>query len=102
MKDKVLRKLFHGFIQVHILYHAGKSPVFGSWMIEELKKHGYEISAGTLYPLLHELNQKGLLEKREKIIEGRTRKYYSLTPAGKEVLEEVKDKAFELVEELKE
>ena len=102
MKEKVLRKLFLGFIQVHILYHAGKGGVFGSWMMDELKRHGYEISAGTLYPLLHELNRKGLLNKHEEVIEGRVRKYYTLTPAGEEVLEEAKTKAFELVKELQE
>lgn len=102
MKEKVLRKLFLGFIQVHILYHAGKGPVFGSWMMEELKRHGYEISAGTLYPLLHELNKKGLLEKHDQIVKGKVRKYYTLTSAGEEVLKEARQKALELVQELTE
>lgn len=102
MKNKVLRKLFLGFIQVHVLYHAGNGPIYGSWMIEELKRHGYHIGAGTLYPLLHELHQKGLLEREEQVVKGRVRKYYTLTSSGKEVLQETRQKAVELVKELTE
>lgn len=71
MENKVLRKLFLGFIQIHILHHAKKEPIFGSWMLEELKKHGYQMSAGTLYPLLHDMELNGLLEKEEKMLKGR-------------------------------
>ncbi len=102
MKEKILRKLFLGFIQTHILYHAGKGTIYGSWMIEELRRHGYQISAGTLYPLLHELHETGLLEKSEKVVGGKMRKYYSLTRAGEEVLEDAREKALELVKELEE
>ncbi len=100
MKEQVLRKLFLGFVQVHILYHAGKEPIFGLSMIEELKNHGYEISAGTLYPLLHSMESKGLLKKQEEVVEGKVRKYYTLTPRGQEVLEEARLKALELVKEI--
>jgi PadR family transcriptional regulator PadR len=33
--------------------HAGEKPLYGHWMIEELRHHGYEIGPGTMYPLLH-------------------------------------------------
>lgn len=102
MEEKILRKLFLGFIQVHILYHASKGPIFGRWMIEELKRHGYEVSAGTLYPLLHEMHREGLLKKQEQNVGGRIRKYYSITPIGAAVLEEARCKAMELVKELTE
>ncbi|AOT69026.1 PadR family transcriptional regulator [Geosporobacter ferrireducens] len=100
MKDKVLRKLFLGFIQIHILHHASKEPVFGLWMIEELQEHGYEISAGTLYPIFHNLEKNGLLTASEKVIEGKVRKYYGITAEGKEVLKLAKEKAMELIDEL--
>lgn len=87
---------------MHLLYHAGKSPIFGSWIMEELKRHGYEISAGTLYPLLHELYKEGLLEKRHEVVAGKVRKYYTLTAAGDESLQEARQKALELVRELTE
>ena len=70
--------------------------------MEELKRHGYEISAGTLYPLLHELYREGLLQKSEAIVEGKLRKYYSLTATGAEVLQEGRQRALELVKELTE
>ncbi len=37
MQEPVLRKLFLAFIQVHILHHANKEPIYGTWMMEELK-----------------------------------------------------------------
>ncbi|RAK17185.1 DNA-binding PadR family transcriptional regulator [Anoxybacillus vitaminiphilus] len=101
MENKVLRKLFLGFIQIHILHHAKKAPIFGSWMLEELKKHGYEMSAGTLYPLLHNMEVNGLLEKEEKNVEGKIRKYYRTTEKGNEVLMKAKEKAYELFKEIK-
>lgn len=102
MKERILRKLFLGFMQVHILYHAQKEPIYGVCMIEELKEHGYDISAGTLYPLLHSLSTGGLLAKEEQVIGGKIRKYYTITPAGEDVLKEASKKAEELVRELKE
>ncbi|MFQ6847965.1 MAG: PadR family transcriptional regulator, partial [Clostridium perfringens] len=55
MQEKVLRKLFLGFIHIHILHHAKVEPFFGSKMIEELREHGYSMSPGTLYPILHNM-----------------------------------------------
>lgn len=101
MQDKVLRKLFLGFMQIHILHHAKKEPFFGSWMIEELGEHGYSVSPGTLYPILHNLEEEGLLVKEDRVIEGKVRKYYSITEKGIEVLEEARKKAWELFKEIK-
>ena len=101
MQDQILRKLFLGFIQIHILHHAKKEPFYGVWMIEELKEHGYNMSAGTLYPLLHTMESTGLLEKEEIIVSGKIRKYYKTTRLGDEVLEEARKKAFELFKEIR-
>ncbi len=100
MKDQIIRKLFLGFIQIHILHHAKKEPVFGTWMIKELRSHGYEMSPGTLYPILHNMKAKGLLKKEEQIVEGKIRKYYRVTDIGIEILEDAKRKAFELFLEI--
>ncbi len=100
MQDPILRKLFLGFIQVHILHHAKKEPVFGSFMIEELKHHGYEISPGTLYPIFHNLEKAELLVMQSRVVSGKVRKYYSITQKGEQVLHEAKIKAKELVGEL--
>jgi len=101
MEDRVLRKLFLGFIQIHILHHAKDHPIFGLWMLEELREHGYDISAGTLYPILHNMESDGLLVKEEKNVEGKIRKYYSTTEKGELVLIEARNKAFELFKEIK-
>ena len=102
MQDPILRKFFLGFIQIHILHHAKKEPFYGAWMIEELSEHGYDMSPGTLYPILHSMESSGLLEKEEKNVEGKIRKYYKITEPGKEVLEEARKKAYELFKEMKE
>ncbi len=96
MQEKVLRKLFLGFMQVHILKHAAEEPFFGSWMIEELKRHGYQISAGTLYPMLHSMAQSGLLSVENRVTAGRNRKYYSITSEGQTVLLAAAEKVKEL------
>ncbi|MCR8850328.1 PadR family transcriptional regulator [Rossellomorea sp. SC111] len=101
MEEKVLRKLFLGFIQIHILHHAKEEPIYGTWMLEELREHGYSISSGTLYPILHSMETDGLLIKESKNVEGKIRKYYSITDKGNAVLIEARNKAFELFKEIK-
>ncbi|MBN8209640.1 helix-turn-helix transcriptional regulator [Bacillus sp. NTK071] len=100
MDNKVLRKLFLGFIQIHILHHAKEEAIYGSWMLEELMEHGYEISAGTLYPILHTMEKDGLLKKEEANVNGKIRKYYQTTDKGSHVLDEAKTKAYELFKEI--
>lgn len=102
MKAQVMRKFFLGFIQIHILHHAKKEPFYGVWMIDELREHGYNMSPGTLYPLLHNMESMGLLQKEEKTVDGKVRKYYNITDEGIEVLEEATKKAYELFKEIKE
>lgn len=101
MKDQILRKFFLGFIQIHILHHAKKEPFYGSWMIDELKSHRYEMSPGTLYPLLHSMESSGLLSMEQRNVGGKIRKYYMITNDGNEVLDEAKKKAYELFKEMK-
>lgn len=100
MQDAILRKLFLGFIQIHILHHAAKAPFYGAWMIEELAHHGYDISAGTLYPILHNLEKADLLQTEKQVVEGKTRKYYCITQEGQQTLAAAKEKIAELTHEL--
>ncbi|ANC75884.1 MAG: PadR family transcriptional regulator [Bacillota bacterium] len=102
MEEKTLRKLFLGFIQIHILHHALEHPIYGVWMLEELREHGYNISTGTLYPILHSMEADGLLTKENKNVEGKIRKYYTATEKGQIVLSEARAKAYELFKEIKE
>lgn len=102
MEDRVLRKLFLGFIHIHILHHAIEHPVYGAWMVEELQEHGYEISAGTLYPILHGMEKDGLLVRTNELVDGHIRKNYTTTERGRVVLKEARKKAYELFKEIKE
>ena len=94
------RDLFLGFVKLHILYHAGREPVFGVWLIEELQRHGYEVSPGTLYPMLHGLEEEGYLESNKQVVQGRARRYYRLTETGRSALERGRGQAVELLREL--
>jgi hypothetical protein len=55
------RGLYGGLIRLHVLHHSAKQAVYGFATIEELRCHGYELSTGTLYPILHGLERDGLL-----------------------------------------
>ena len=94
------REFFLGFIKIHILYHASKEPIFGVEIAEELARHGYSISPGTLYPMLHRLEKEGYLKSSSKVVDGRVRKYYQATTQGKLMLEQSKKKIRELVTEV--
>ncbi len=98
----MIRNIFLGFIRIHILHHAEKEEIYGVWMMKELESHGYSISFGTLYPILHKLEKEGYLKSRKEIVNGKVRKYYKITPDGHEALEKAKEKIKELVEEVME
>jgi len=94
------REFFLGFIRIHILYHASREPIFGVAIAEELARHGYNVSPGTLYPVLHRLEKEGYLESCSRVVNGRVRRYYQATAEGKQALEESKKKIRELVTEV--
>jgi PadR family transcriptional regulator, regulatory protein PadR len=98
--NKMLRDFFLGFIKVQLLHHASREPVYGVWFIEELARHDYHLSPGTLYPLLHNLEATGYLEREDRVVDGKVRKYYAITPLGKEALSEARTKIHELVQEI--
>ncbi len=101
-KDRLLRKLFLGFVRVHILHHCAERPWYGQELIEELHEHGYDFSYGALYPILHTLEKEGLLKRTEKLVDGRWRKYYKATGSGRNVLLLARRQVHELAEELEE
>lgn len=100
MKEKLLQDLLLGFIKIHILHHADKERIYGQEFNEELQRHGYQISYGTLYPLFHKLEKSGYLISESENVNGKIRRYYSITKSGKKILEKAKIQAKELVEEL--
>lgn len=102
MSDPVIRKMVLGFISIHILHHASGEPFYGSWMIDELNRHGYDMSAGTLYPILHKMEADGLLVRDDRLVDGKIRKYYSITDHGTDVLAQARKQAYELFKEIRE
>jgi len=94
------RDLYSGLIRLHVLHHAAEEPIFGLGMLEELARHGYRISPGTLYPLLHGLETKGYLRSTEKRDGKSLRKVYRATPLGRKALRAAKSKVRELFGEL--
>lgn len=98
--DKITRNFFLGFIRLHILYHASQEPVFGLDLIRELARHGYSLSPGTLYPMLHGLEGDDFLQSRKQVVNGKVRKYYRATKAGKQALADAHVKVGELVNEV--
>jgi PadR family transcriptional regulator, regulatory protein PadR len=100
--DKITRNFFLGFIRLHILHHASIEPIFGLDMIRELGTHGYNLSPGTLYPILHGLEQDGFLESQKQVVGGKVRKYYQATESGKAMLAKALNQVRELMDEINE
>lgn len=96
----MLRDFFLGFVKIHVLYHAASEPVYGAAMLEELARHGYQLSPGTLYPMLHGLARDGYLAQDERVVGGKVRKYYTLTALGHAALHEARQKIRELTREV--
>lgn len=80
------RNLYTGLIRLHILHHAAEGPIFGQAMIDELGRHGYRVSAGTLYPILQGMERQGYLKSQTTLKGGRNRRVYRATAAGRKAL----------------
>ena len=95
------REILLGFWKIHILHHAAQGPVVGQWMIQELRHHGYEVSPGTIYPMLARLEKLGWINCRSDPAGGlRARKEYSLTESGRNALDFLKKQVEELYSEV--
>ena len=95
----LLRDIQLAFMRIHILHHAVEHPIYGLWMRDELADHGYDISVGTLYPILHQLEGHGYLTSDEQLTDGRRRRYYQATPNGRQLLTQIRTKLRELTDE---
>jgi PadR family transcriptional regulator, regulatory protein PadR len=97
----ITREILLGFWKVHILHHAAEQPVVGQWMLGELRSHGYDISPGTLYPLLKRMERNRWLRCEVEPGGGpRARRYYHLTREGRQVLDIVLRMVGELHDEV--
>jgi len=94
------RNLYTGLVRLHLLHHAAEAPIFGQEMIDELGRHGYRLSAGTLYPILHGMERQGYLRSRVTLKDGRNRRVYRVTPAGRKALVVARQRVQELFGEM--
>ena len=99
MSDAVTREFLLAFWKIHILHHAEEQGVYGHWMLEELHRHGYRLSPGTLYPLLARMARHGWI-RAAKPARSREARVYRITPAGSEVLERLRGSLAELQHEV--
>jgi DNA-binding PadR family transcriptional regulator len=100
LSEDLLHHFFGGFVRLHILYHADKEPICGVELIEELGRHGYRLSPGTLYPILHELEAGRYLKCDHVVVAGRRRKNYRITARGRRLLAQAREKLRELFSEV--
>lgn len=95
------REILLGFWKVHILHHAAEHPIIGQWVLSELRRHGYDISPGTLYPLLKRLERNGWLRSEAAVGDSKhRRRYYHLTTRGAKVLDVLRETVIELHHEV--
>jgi PadR family transcriptional regulator PadR len=94
------RNLYTGLIRLHLLHHAAEGPIFGQAMIDELGRHGYRLSAGTLYPILHGMERLGYLRSQSTMKNGRSRRVYRATAAGRKALVTARQRVRELFGEM--
>ena len=99
MSDPIVREFLLGFWKIHILHHAEEQGVYGQWMLDELQRHGYRLSPGTLYPLLARMARRGWLRAVEPR-RSRDARVYRITPAGAEVLKRLRASLAELQHEV--
>lgn len=95
-----VREFQRGAVRLHILHHSAEHPIHGAWMTRELAEHGYQISPGTLYPTLHRMEADGLLVSEQTVVDGRTRRVYRVTEAGRAALAEDRAALAELAREV--
>jgi|SoiMethySBSTD1v2_1073268.scaffolds.fasta_scaffold164681_3 DNA-binding PadR family transcriptional regulator len=99
MSDAVTREFLLAFWKIHILYHAEEHGVYGHWMLEELHRHGYRLSPGTLYPILARMVRHGWIRAAEPA-RSREARVYRITPAGSDVLKRLRGSLAELQHEV--
>jgi len=90
-KREIMQSFWQGILKVFILHQAGQAPIYGGRLKKLLQEQGYNLSPGSLYPLLHTLEKVSLLHSRVKIFKGRALKYYDITEEGRALLVELQN-----------
>jgi PadR family transcriptional regulator PadR len=97
----LIREILLSFWKIHLLHHAAEGPIYGQWAIGELRRHRYDISPGTLYPLLKRMERYGWLKCERDPLGGKnSRQPYVLTAEGQKVLALIRNQLKELYAEV--
>ncbi|MDH5264025.1 MAG: PadR family transcriptional regulator [Betaproteobacteria bacterium] len=94
------KEIYGGLVRLHVLHHASREPIFGQGIMDELARHGYRLSPGTMYPILHGLERGGYLRSSVEKAGRRSRRTYVMTAAGRKALRQAKKRVWELFTEL--
>jgi len=86
------REFLRGFTKLYALWRGSRKNAYGMAILREMREVGFELSPGTLYPTLAKLEREGDITWRRRVVAGKVRKTYRLTPKGKQELEEVKER----------
>lgn len=84
----------NGVPQLLILQLLSGEPMYGYQIVKTIKQRSQgelSVSEGSIYPLLHKLEEEGSLVSFRREVKGRERYYYELTSQGKEKLRELKE-----------
>lgn len=99
-QKQISQAFWQGLVKLVVLHQAGLAPLYGGRLSKYLRNQGYDISPGSLYPMLHGLEKVAFLRSRIKIFKGRVRKYYELTPEGRACLETLRQELGGIVREV--
>lgn len=102
MTNALQREVVLGLLKIHILHHACCEGVVGNQILLELRSHGYEVSPGTLYPMLHRMKRAGWLALASSTPGAHGSRRYEITPRGQEQLETFRHAVRELHREIAE
>jgi DNA-binding PadR family transcriptional regulator len=94
------REIRLGIWKIHILHHAEKRDIWGSWLMEELADHGHRLSPGTLYPALARMEANGWLRRSGQALHARARQTFRITSEGRRLLGALRRDVIELHEEV--
>ncbi len=88
--DNTKAQMRKGILEYCILSILSRGDSYAPQIIAELKAADMMVVEGTLYPILTRQKNQGLLTYRwEESPQGPPRKYYSLTPEGREALRQL-------------
>jgi DNA-binding PadR family transcriptional regulator len=90
LHDKLNQELRRGALVLAALACL-QEPKYGYSLIDELTQRGLQIDQGTLYPLLRRLEEQGSLQSEWRVEGSRPRRYYVISPQGRELLKELSE-----------